>query len=280
MRINGDTVSQETFDQAGQPADIAACFVRARREARALHDYPGALPADLVAAYAVQDAAIAASADRIVGWKVGYIAPQRRDASGDERLVGPVFSRYLWSADGDNAFPVFDGGFAAVEAEYVARLAHDAPADKLEWSADEAAELVAALHIGIETAGSPLATINVIGPLAVVSDFGNNAGLILGPEIAGWRSRSLDSLACECAINQHVVGRGGAMTLAGGPLGALAFALARNAKRGRSLRAGDLVTTGAATGIHDIVAGQSAWVDFGRDGRLHCHAVARLAEPA
>lgn len=254
---------------------IARRFVRARLDARALPGFPGALPEDLASAYRVQDAAIACFPDRIVGWKVGYVAPERRDASGDERLVGPVFANNLWQDDGENVFPVFVDGFAAVEAEYVARLAADAPPDKLQWSADEAAELVAALHIGIETAGSPLATINVLGPRAVVSDFGNNAGLILGPEIEDWRGRSLDTLACSCAIDGVVVGRGGAMTLAGGPMGALAFALARNARRGRPLRAGDLITTGAATGIHDIVAGQSSRVDFGRDGHLLCRAVAR-----
>lgn len=273
-------MSRDTNRGQDGAGGIAAQFVGARMEGRALADFPGSLPDDFVSAYRVQDAAIALFPDQVVGWKVGYVASERRDASGDERIVGPVFARRLWPASGDNAFPVFAGGFAAVEAEYVARLGHDAPPDKLDWTAAEAAELVAALHTGIETAGSPLATINTIGPLAVISDFGNNAGLILGPDIAGWRKRDIVTMACTCAIDGHVVGRGGAMTLAGGPMGALAFALARNARRGRPLRAGDLVTTGAATGIHDIVAGQSAWVDFGGDGRLHCHAVAWTPEHA
>lgn len=273
-------MSKDTIEQQDAAAAIAERFVRARLDAGALADFPGVLPDDLVSAYRVQDAAIARFPDHIVGWKVGYVAPERRDASGDERLVGPVFAGGLWRADGDNAFPVFVGGFAAVEAEYVARLAFDAPADKLRWTAEEAAELTAALHTGIETAGSPLATINIIGPRAVVSDFGNNAGLILGPEIDRWRTRALESMACDCAIDGVIVGSGGAMTLAGGPMGALAFALSRNAQRGRPLRAGDLVTTGAATGIHAIVAGQSAWVDFGIDGRLQCHAVARAPSPS
>ncbi len=34
-----------------------------------------------------------------------------------------------------------------------------------------------------------------------------------------------------------------------------------------------LVTTGAATGIHDILAGQSARIHFGAAGDLRCHAV-------
>ena len=45
------------------------------------------------------------------------------------------------------------------------------------------------------------------------------------------------------------------------------------AGRDTQLRAGHLVTTGAVTGIHDIVAGQSARVDFGAHGSLRCRAV-------
>jgi len=260
------------------PADarrIAEAFVQARLAGRALGAYPGRVPADLEGGYACQDAAIALWPDRVIGWKVGYIASNRRDASGDDRLVGPIFGAMLRTAHPGTIteFPVFDGGFAAVEAEYVVRLGADAPPGKRDWTAGEAAALAGALHVGIETAGSPLATINQLGPTVVASDFGNNAGLILGPEIADWRGPALESLRCETWIDNRCVGRGGAAALEGGPMGALAFALARLARRGRPLRAGDLVSTGAATGIHDIRAGESARVDFGAAGTLHCRAV-------
>lgn len=254
--------------------DIATRFVQARREGRALPGFPGSIPADLVAAYRCQDAAIGLWNERIVGWKVGYIAPERRDGSGDERLLGPIFADALWPAaeEGDVAFPVFVGGFAAVEAEYVFRLGADAPADQEVWTPQEASHLVAAMHIGVETAGSPLATINELGPHVVVSDFGNNAGLILGDAVDEWRER-MDLFTCSTWIDGVCVGRGGAANLPGGPLAALAFALARSARRGRPLRAGDLVTTGAATGIHDIVAGQGARVVFDGIGEIGCQAV-------
>jgi 2-keto-4-pentenoate hydratase len=264
------------------PAAIAARFVQARRAGQALSGFPGELPSDLAAGYACQDAAITLWPDRIAGWKVGYIAPDRRDGSGDDRLVGPIFSRAVWpqSPGGNVDVPVFVGGFAAVEAEYVFRLGADAPAGKTLWTADEALALVAALHIGIETAGSPLATINVLGPTVVVSDFGNNAGLVLGPEIADWRRRAESSLACETFIDGRSVGRGGATSVPGGLGAALAFALGRCARRGLPLRADMLVTTGAATGIHDILAGQQARISFGAAGELHCRAVPALSDRA
>ena len=74
------------------------------------------------------------------------------------------------------------------------------------------------------------------------------------------------------------VGRGSANSVPGGPLAALAFALARAARRGRPLKAGELVSTGAATGIHDIRIGQGAAVVFAGVGEIRCRAV--RAQPA
>ncbi|HSX58727.1 MAG TPA: 2-keto-4-pentenoate hydratase [Tahibacter sp.] len=255
---------------------VADALVAARRSGRALARFPEALPVDLEYAYRCQDAVIARWPDRVAGWKVGYIAPERRDAGGDPRLVGPIFASHIARpADGSGEFPVIAGGFAAVEAEFVFRLARDIAPRAAAWSVEDAAAEVAALHVGVELAGSPMADINVQGPCAVVADCGNNAGLLLGPEIANWQDCAMEELICSTWIAGELVGRGGAATLAGGPLAALAFALTRNARRGRGFAAGDLITTGAATGIHDIVAGQHATVDFGIHGRLHCRAVAR-----
>ena len=68
-----------------------------------------------------------------------------------------------------------------------------------------------------------------------------------------------------------VVGRGSAAAVSGGPLAALAFALRCNARRGRPLRAGEFVSTGAATGVHSIAAGQSAEAIFTGIGSLQLH---------
>jgi len=264
-------LSPETLNAA----NIAAAFVQARLAGRSLSDFPGQIPQRLSESYACQDAAISLWPDRIVGWKVGLIPTELPSDPGVGRLAGPLFSRQVLSArPGETVeFPVFVGGFAAVEAEYVLRLGVDAPTGKAEWTAEEGRGLIDAVHIGVETAGSPLATINKLGPTVVVSDFGNNAGLILGPEIADWRDRPLESFTCRTFVAGEMVGEGGALSLPGGPFEALKFLLEICARRGRPLKAGDLVSTGAATGIHEIAAGQVAKAEFGRDGSIECRAV-------
>lgn len=259
----------------GESWEIARRLVRARLQAEPLQAYPGTRPQTLAAGYASQEAAIGLWPSQVAGWKVGRIPDEWLARMGEERLVGPIFIDAIQQAtDAEVArFEVIDGGFAAVEAEFVFRLGADAPPNKYEWSDAEAAALVDALMVGVELAGSPMAMINAWGPAVVVSDFGNNAGLVLGPTIPDWRGQTEDALLCETFIDDRSVGTGRASSISGGTLAALRFALARCARRGRPLKAGQLVSTGAATGIHDIRAGQHARVEFAGIGTIHCVAV-------
>ncbi|RZJ31085.1 MAG: 2-keto-4-pentenoate hydratase [Brevundimonas sp.] len=267
----GGGVSHAYENSSGSP--IARAFTDARRTATAVPVYPGEKPESLAAAYAVQDEAIALWPDRIAGWKLGRVPPPFDAQFGAGRLAGPIFSKTVWqAADGQpTAFGVIDGGFAAVEAEYILELA-DMPVDRDGWTAEAAADLVGRAFIGVEIAGSPFAGINGHGPAVTASDFGNNAGLILGGEIADWRTR-LAGLTCSTLIDGEVIGTGGAASIPNGPLDSLAFLLNLMHRRGRRLEAGQLISTGAATGVHQIFIGQSAVADFGADGMIACVAV-------
>lgn len=269
-------VAPERFPSAGR---IAQRFVAARTNALALDDYPGAMPPDLASGYECQEAAIALWPDEIAGWKIGRIPPEHEARLGEQRLAGPIFRRDVQRADPVKtvAFGVFTGGFAAVEAEFIFEIGRDAPASQMRWTTDDATAIVGRMLVGVETAGSPLATINLLGPTVVVSDFGNNAGLILGPEVKDWQKRAMTDLTCQTYIEGRQVGRGSAANLLGGPLESLKFVAEHCARRGRPLKAGMLISTGAATGIHDIVAGQRARVEFEGIGVILCAATPRTS---
>jgi 2-keto-4-pentenoate hydratase len=246
--------------------------VRARLEARALPEYPGAVPSDLETAYRCQDAALERWPEPPAGWKVARIAPQHQSTYPEERLIGPAFRRNIRPARAGEPVdcPIFEGGFAAVEAELVIRVAADAPPEKTEWSIDEASAYVGELCIGVEVASSPLATLNDLGPGAVISDFGNNWGIVVGAAIPGWRT--LHEVIALTFVEDELVGRG-VVSIRHGALGALAFTLGKCAGRGRPLRAGDVITTGMITGVHDIRAGQEARCVFEGCGEVRCRAV-------
>ena len=261
------------------PSEVARRFVEARRAARALPAFPGAIPADMAAGYAIQEAAIGLWPDEVAGWKVGRIPLELQASLNAERVMGPVFRGNV-SRAAETPTPVFAiaGGFAAVEAEYIYRMGEDAPAGKTDWTPQAALALVEEELVGVEFAGSPLATINILGPRVVAADFGNNAGLILGRTIPDWRNRTDDWPPCEAWVDGKLVGRGAPSSLPGGPAASLAFLMNAVAARGRPLKRGQLVTTGAASGIHDIEAGQTARITFGDLDEIRC--IAQTALPA
>lgn len=254
----------------------ASRLVQARLGAQALSDYPGRAPVDFAEAYRCQDRAIELWPDEIAGWKIGIVPPDRRAQLGSTHLVGPIFRRQVTQATGgqETAFPVFAGGSAAVEAEYVFKVARDIPPRIGGWSAETAQEEIEEIRIGIETAGSPLSSINARGPAVVASDFGNNAGLIVGERLAAAAVSDLEAIEVSTLVDGAVVGRGGSGSLPGGPLASLVSLLEVLAKRNRGLRAGDWISTGATTGVHDVTVGQSARALFGEHGEMRCRAEA------
>ncbi|MBW8816003.1 MAG: 2-keto-4-pentenoate hydratase [Caulobacterales bacterium] len=259
-----------------RPEEVARRFTDARRTRLALPAFPGPLPADMAAGYACQEAAIGLWPDQVAGWKVGRIPLELQAELGAQRVMGPVFAQNVWRpGPTPTPLPLIPGGFAAVEAEYIYRIGEDAPASRTEWTAEDALQLVEDELVGVEFAGSPLATINLLGPRVVACDFGNNAGLILGKSIPGWRERTDDWPPCEVWIDGQLVGRGAPSSVPGGPSASLAYLLGICAARGRPLKRGQLVTTGAASGIHDIEAGQTARIAFADLDEIHC-----LAQPA
>lgn len=274
------TVPAANAATAFDPPAVAQQFVQARLAARALPGFPGGLPPDMAAGYQAQEAGIGLWPDEVVGWKVGRIPLELQAALQAERVMGPIFRRNLWTADpaAPTPLPVIEGGFAAVEAEYVYRMGRDAPSGKVDWTPEEALDYVADLLVGVEFAGSPLATINVLGPRVVAVDFGNNAGQVLGKAVPGWRERPQDIPPCHAWVEGELVGEGAPASIPGGPPASLAFLLGACAARGRPLRAGQIVTTGAASGIHDIRAGETARITFGDLEEIRCIAVP--AQPA
>lgn len=244
-------------------ASLARAFVEARGAAVGLPDYPGTMPATLDEAYEVQLEGIALTNDSVAGWKVGRIAVAAAEAYGAERLVGPIFSgkvRHLGAADGE--MPVIPEGFAAAEAEYLLELGPLPSPLPAEWTIAEAWHVVRRIHVGIEIASSPFPGINDHGPAVTVSDFGNNFGLLVGPELhrGGWQRLSAIDVALE--IDGSVAGRARAAAAEDGPFGAVRFLLELASRIKLPIREGQWISTGAVTGVHRVSPGQVVMARF------------------
>lgn len=127
----------------------------------------------------------------------------------------------------------------------------------------------------VEAASSPLATLPTLGALAAITAFGNNSGLIIGPSV------DLTALAGQTAdvtIDGDPVGTAPLWADPDGPLTALAFALGQAAALGRPLERGQIVSTGALTGVHKVTIGQRCTARFGDLATIDCVVTPRPAE--
>lgn len=262
-------------------SQIAGRFLDARRAAAGLADFPGDFPATLDEAYAIQDSAIARWGRPVIGWKVGRILAPLSELFGTDRLGGPIFARARARAAPSGApveMPVFADGFAAGESEFLLRLGKAPPVGQAKFSLDEAAALIGTVHIGIEIASSPLGAINELGPIAVVSDFGNNNGLVIGPEIPDWRSSGFEQWTVSTLIDGVEVGTGRAAAFPDGAIGAARFLFELLAARGIALEAGQWISSGAVTGVHRAHPGQLVEARFGEGFAIACRLVAAAPE--
>lgn len=258
---------------ADDPAAIAGRFLAARRAASALGAYPGEFPANLEEAYRIQDEAIAAWGRPVIGWKVGRVNPPLSEQLGADRLAGPIFDQRAAAPGETPKMPVFAQGFAAGEAEFLLRIGKAPPAGQGRFTLDQAAELIDAVHVGIEIASSPLGAINEIGPIAVVSDFGNNNGLLVGAEVPDWRSSGFEDWTVELRIDGEEVGRGTARAFPDGAIGSARFLFELMAARGIALAPGHWISSGAVGGVHRARAGQLVEARFGNLPPVRCRLV-------
>lgn len=268
MTSLGGAGVQPTQDQLR----IAERFVAARRAGEAIIDYPGERPAALDDAYTVQDAALRIHGGTVAGWKVGRINPPR---GGIDRLAGPIFvDQVVGGVDAPVtdtvAMPVYRGGFAAAEAEFLLRIGSDTDPAKTSYTMDEARALVDAIHIGIEIASSPYPGINADGPTVTIADFGNNNGLVIGTAIHDWRETDLNHWPIELLVNDAIIGTGIAADMLDGPFGAVRFLAEHMAARGRPLTAGLWVSTGAVTGVHPVAIGDRVVARFDSGHKVAC----------
>ena len=249
---------------------IAEAFVQARRSAAGIKSYPGLPPATLAQAYEIQDQAIKIDGRSISGWKVGRIFPPDDVRLGSNRIAGPIFAdAVVVACGGCPAMPVFAAGFAAAEAEF---LLHIAPGylGRVPQNDQETLAILDDVRLGLEIASSPYSAINTDGPAVTASDFGNNAGLVVGASLANWRDCDLCAVEVRTEVEGLIVGSATAAKMLDGPLGAVRFLLAHLSHRGIDISQGVWVSTGAITGVHPVKPGQLVRAVFGAHGTVDC----------
>jgi 2-keto-4-pentenoate hydratase len=223
-------------------AAIADRLVTARRQGARIALAGAEVPADYEEGFAIQDRVVAALASPIIGWKVMAV-PQ-----------GPViFAPILQSgrvADG-GTWEVMGREPAGIELEIAFRMGRDV---KPGASPQQVLDAVESAHVVFELCQSRIADPAKQPRHVMLADCIANAGLVVGPQISGWRSENLTERPGRLLVDGKVHVEGKTVD----PIAALQMLEPALTPRGKQLAAGEIVITGSLigmnwlTGRHDL----------------------------
>jgi 2-keto-4-pentenoate hydratase len=237
----------------------AELLAQARRARQRLGSLPeDCRPADLGAAYAVQDALhhrLAATGwGALAGHKIGCTTPVMQRFLGiDHPCAGGVFAATVQHERG--VFRHADFLHVGVECEIAVRLARDLPAQGAPYDRSDVADAVGACMAAIEVVDDRYADYRALDTPTLVADDFFNAACVLGTPVENWRALDLAALRGRLAINGAEVGTGRGGDILGHPLEALAWLANALASRGQYLKAGEFVLLGSVV--------ETRWVEQG-----------------
>ena len=248
------------------PHPLAELLHTLRRERRRVPEVPPELrPADMVEGYRIQDQLVEALGGEPIGYKVALTSATAQELVGyGAPTFGTMLSTLFWTAPVE--LTTADFTTRIIETEFGFRIGRDVPPGTPRHRIPDYVDSVLP---SIEIVDHRFPALDAIPAPVLVADNSIHGGWIRGEPVTGWALEELDSHQVGLHVNGEQILAGAGDRVLGHPLEVLAWLADELGKHGRSLRAGDYVTTGLATdGIYDAVAGDDVVADFGELGQV------------
>lgn len=251
------------FDRQLRTADA----VLAARRAFCQIEPPSDLqPDSLNDAYAVQDFVIAGlladHGGQSVGWKIGCTNATAQQLLG---LGGPFYGRLLSPFVHESPATLDANRFRmrCVEAEFAVQIGRDFPAQDAPFNRADVGDRIRAVLPAIEIVDTRFTDWRRVGATWLVADNGSTGHWVRGNAVADWRGLDLAGHQVTLRVNGKIERQGTGANVMGHPFEAVRFLANDLARRGRALRAGDVVSTGTAIEVYYAQAGDRVEADFG-----------------
>jgi 2-keto-4-pentenoate hydratase len=213
---------------------IADRLLAARRQGARIALAGPDLPKDYEEGFAIQDKVVAGLASPAIGWKV-------MEVPGGPVIFAPILQSGRVAPG--SAWNVAGKEPAGIELEIAFRLGTDVPAGA---TPDQVLDAVAAAHVVFELCQSRIADPAKQPRHVMLADCIANAGIVIGPEIADWRSQDLKARPGRLLVDGKVHIEGKSVD----PIGALQLLPSAMAARGKKIAAGQIVITGSLIGMN------------------------------
>lgn len=236
---------------------------------------PQTSPANLDRAYAIQNEVSRLLGGVSRGWKVGSTsraAQERLGTSepGSGRLLTP------WVYTSGEPVPVSAQHDAQVEVEFGFVIGTTLSPRPEPYTTADVRAAIGSFVPALEIVGSRLERgLAGSGRELVTADGGANIGFVYGDTFDCGVDADFAAHACSLLINGSKIADGAGANALDDPLNVLAWLANFLSKRGETLEAGSLVTTGTCTGLVDVAPGDHLVGDFGAWGKVEATIVAR-----
>ena len=237
---------------------IAARIIRGHQARKPFDTTDLEGPASLAEAYAIQDTVARGcwtnAGDPIRAWKTGGPNAQATP------IAAPIPQSKVWRSPAE--LKGEDFSVIGIEAELAYVMASDLPPRATPYTEADMAAAVGAIHVAIEICDSRLRNWRTADAWWKLADIQMNGALVVGDGINDWRRVhpeqqhalvEVDGKSCGEATGSHPYGN---------PLRLLPWLANHCAARYGGLRAGDVITTGAWTGMHFVEAGADVVARF------------------
>ncbi|MBM3570976.1 MAG: hydratase [Alphaproteobacteria bacterium] len=217
-------------------------------------------PRDLDQAYAVQAAfqrLLTPTKGTIAGYKIALTSQAMQAFVGIHHpLWGAICARTVHTSPARLA----SGDFMhlGIECEVAVRLGRDLPAEKAPFVQADVAAAIETCMPAFELVDDRHADYRTLEAFGLVADNAWNAGIVLGPPMADWRSLDLSAANGWLTVNGAAAGEGLARDALGHPIRAAAWLANGLAERERELKRGMVVMTGSIVTTKFLVPGDQA----------------------
>jgi 2-keto-4-pentenoate hydratase len=203
------------------------------------------------------------------GWKIGAASVEVQRAEG---VPGPAPGRLrrdaIFASPARLPRSLFIN-YRCSECEFAFRMAADLPPRDRPYTDGEVADAVAALMPAVEIGDTVFDDwYGASGYLGSLMDNGGAAALVHGAPVTDWRGLDLPNTRVDLSLNGRHVKSGHGRAAMGHPLTSLTWMVNWLRERGRTLRAGEVVSTGTCTGHFFAAPGDRLDVDYGPVGRV------------
>ncbi len=209
--------------------------------------------------------------DGIAGWKIAAtsLAGQQHIAVSGP-LAGPVFAKHV-HADGAE-ISLATNAMRVAECEIVFRMGQTLAPREQAYGRAEVLAAVQSLHPGIEVPDSRFKPFEKAGMAQLIADCACMNEMLVGeavlPAAFEERVNALPSLQVQAQVSDGRRLQGQGSNVLGDPVQALVWLVNELRATGRTLSAGQFVTTGACVTPIPVLPGQQVQADFGWLGRI------------